>query len=46
VYADCLVDMELKTEASDPDDVSESLFMHYALLQQCTWYSLAHLCLS
>jgi len=25
--------MEVKTEVSDPDDVMESLFMHYAQLQ-------------
>jgi len=31
VYTDCgLVAMEVKTEASDPDDVMEWLFTHYA----------------
>jgi len=35
VYTDCgLVAMEVKAEDSDPDDILEWLFTHYAHLQQ------------
>jgi len=38
-----MIAMEVSTEASEPEDVMEWLFSHYAQLQHRTWYLLTQL---